>query len=173
MQTFRSYLHSTPRTLLFYFAVLIFLIATAISGLGYTFNSPAFLITGAVILIIWFVMIFICILPQTDLLLSKRMKLLKRGALIIFVSLFVLGVGDAVTFGIIVPRLEMNQRLYDDFRQVIAGWKDSYIYSDATALSQQAVENLLKGQNPYAQANCWRSRSVTAFNLTLVSEYIA
>ena len=146
-------LYSTPRTLLFYFAVVTLLIASAISGAGFVLNSPAFLITGSVVLIIWFVMIFASVLPQTDIALSKRMNQLKQGALIIFISLFVLGLVEAVVIVILVPHFIQNQNISSDFRQLMTEVKDGYEYNDATALSQQAIENLLHGQNPYAHAN--------------------
>ena len=146
-------LYSTPRTLLFYFAVATQLIASAISGSGFVLNNSPLLLLGCVVLIIWFVMIFAVILPQTDNALSKRINQLKQGALIIFISLFVLGLVEAVAVVILVPRLMQNQNISSDFRQLMSGLKEVYEYNDATALSQQAVENLLNGQNPYAHAN--------------------
>ena len=148
-----SYLHSTPRTLLFYFAVLILLIASGISGVGFALNSPIFLLAGFGIWIIWFVIIFACVLPQTDITLCNKTKLLKRGALIIFVTVFLCGLVESVGTVIFVPRLIKDQNISADFRQVMTEWKDGFQYTDATALSQQAVENMLNGRNPYAHAN--------------------
>ncbi len=149
----RINLYSSPRALLFYVAVAIQLIASAISGSGFVLNNSPLLLLGCVVWIIWFVTIFAVILPQTDNALGNRINELKHGALIIFISLFVLGLAEAGAVGILVPRITQNQNISVDFRQLISGLKEVYQYNDATALSQQAAENLLKGQNPYAHAN--------------------
>ena len=104
IKSLNAYLYSTPRTLLFYFAVVIQLIASAISSAGFVLNNSTLLLLGCIVWIIWFVMIFAVILPQTDIALSKRINQLKQGALIIFISLFILGLGEAVAVAILLPR---------------------------------------------------------------------
>ena len=146
-------MESTPRTLLFYFAVMTLLSASAICGAGFVLNDSPLLIIGCAIWIIWFMMIFAVVLPKTDDALSKRMTQLKKGAQIIFVSLFVLGLAEAIAIGTIFPHLMQNQNISGNFRQLLNGLKEVYEYNDGTALSQQAVENLLDGKNPYAHAN--------------------
>ena len=153
IKSLNAYLYSTPRTLLFYFAVLTQLIASGISSAGFVLNNSALLLIGCVVWIIWFVMIFKVILPQTDIALGKRINQLKQGALIIFISLFILGLGEGVAVAILLPRIIQDPNTSSDFRQLMTGLKEVYEYNDATALSQQAVENLLKGQNPYTHAN--------------------
>ena len=153
IKPFSFSLDPTPRTLLFYFAVVIQLLSVAISGLSFGLNSPIFFIAGTVVLIIWFVVIFAGALPQTDIVLRERMDQLKRGALIIFISLFVVGLLDAAVIIILIPRFIQNQNISSDFRQLMNEVEDGYRYNDASALSQQAIENLLNGQNPYAHAN--------------------
>ena len=148
-----SYLHPTPRILLFYFAVVILLLSTVIFSLGFILNNSAILITGSIILLIWFITIFISLLPETDVFLSKRLNQLKRGALIIFIFLFVAGLLGAVTIGILIPHVIQNKNISSDLRQLLTGVQRDYGYNDGTTLSQQAVENLLKGLNPYAHAN--------------------
>ena len=153
IKSYKAYLYSTPRTLLFYFAVVIQLIASAVSSSGFVLSSPPLLIIGFLIWIMWFVMIFAVILPQTDVILSQRINQLKKGALVIFITLVVLGVGEAAGIVILAPRIIRNPSTSTDFRQLMIGLKEVYEYNDATALSQQAVENLLKGQDPYTHAN--------------------
>jgi hypothetical protein len=98
-------------------------------------------------------MIFKVIMPQTDHVLSKRINQLKKGASIIFITLVILGLGEAIGISVLTPRIMRNQNISSDFRQLMTGLKEVYEYNDATALTQQAVENLLKGENPYAHAN--------------------
>jgi hypothetical protein len=133
--------------------VVIQLIASAVSSSGFVLSSPPLLIIGFLIWIMWFVMIFAVILPQTDVILSQRINQLKKGALVIFITLVVLGVGEAAGIVILAPRIIRNPSTSTDFRQLMIGLKEVYEYNDATALSQQAVENLLNGQDPYTHAN--------------------
>ena len=84
---------------------------------------------------------------------AKRINQLKKGALVIFITLVVLGVGEAAGIVILAPRIIRNPSTSTDFRQLMIGLKEVYEYNDATALSQQAVENLLNGQDPYTHAN--------------------
>ena len=153
IKSFSSSLYSTPRTLLFFYAVVILLLSTVIFSFGFILNSPAILIAATVILFIWFVTIFLSLLPQTDVVLSNRMHQLKRGALIIFLSLFVGGLLVAVTVGILIPDVIQNRNTSGDLRQLLTGVQRDYGYNDGTILSKQAVENLLHGENPYAHAN--------------------
>ena len=153
LKSINAYLYSTPRTLLFYFAVVTQLVASAISSSGFVLNSPPLLLIGLLVWIIWFVMIFKVIMPQTDHVLSKRINQLKKGASIIFITLVILGLGEAIGISVLTPRIIRNQYISSDFRQLMTGLKEVYEYNDATALTQQAVENLLKGENPYAHAN--------------------
>jgi hypothetical protein len=146
IKSINAYLYSTPRTLLFYFAVVTQLIASAISSSGFVLNSPPLLLIGLFVWIIWFVMIFKVIMPQTDHVLSKRINQLKKGAVIIFFTLVILGVGEAVGISVLTPRIMRNQNISADFRQLMTGLKEVYEYNDATALTQQAVENLLKAR---------------------------
>jgi len=148
-----SYLQASPRTLLFYFTVVILLLSTVIFSLGFILNNSAILITGSIILLVWFIAIFISVLPQTDTFLSTRLNQLKRGALIIFVFLFVAGLLGAATIVILVPHVIQDKNISSDLHQLLTGVQRDYGYNDGTTLSQQAVENLLKGQNPYAHAN--------------------
>jgi hypothetical protein len=148
-----SMLYSTPRTLLFFYAVLILLLSTVIFSFGFVLNIPALLITASVILLIWFVVIFISLLPRTDVILQNQMRRLKRGALIIFSALFIIGVLVAVMVGIIIPHAIQNKNTSRDLRQLLTGVQRDYGYNDGTILSKQAVENLLHGKNPYDHAN--------------------
>jgi hypothetical protein len=148
-----SKIYSTPRTLLFFYAVLILLLSTVIFSFGFVLNIPALLIVATMTLLIWFVVIFISLLPRTDIILQNQMHRLKRGALIIFSALFVIGFLVAVMVSIIIPHAIQNRNTSRDLRQLLTGVQRDYGYNDGTILSKQAVENLLHGKNPYAHAN--------------------
>jgi hypothetical protein len=144
---------ATPRTLLFYFTVLILLLSVAISELGFALNNPIFPVAGTVVLALWFITIFTAILPKTNIALAKHTKQLKRGALIIFILLLLIGLSEAAIIISVIPGLINNQNISGDFHQLLMEVEDGYKYNDASALSQQAVESLLHGQNPYARSN--------------------
>ena len=143
----------TPRIILFYYAVMTLLITSGISAAGFVLNNSLVLLVGFIFWIIWFILIFVILMPQTEQFLSERFRQLKRGALIIFIFVFVLGLFEGISAAVFFPRLIQDNKIPGDFRSLLTGLKEVYQYNDATALSQQAVENLLKGGNPYAHAN--------------------
>ena len=143
----------TPRIILFYYAVMTLLITSGISAAGFVLNNSLVLLVGFIFWIIWFILIFVILMPQTEQFLSERFRQLKRGALIIFIFVFVLGLFEGISAVVFFPRLIQDNKIPGDFRSLLTGLKEVYQYNDATALSQQAVENLLKGENPYAHAN--------------------
>jgi len=101
-------------------------------------NIPALLIVATLALLLWFVVIFISLLPRTDVILQNQMRRLKRGALIIFSALFVIGVLVAVMVGIIIPHAIQNRNTSRDLRQLLTGVQRDYGYNDGTILSKQA-----------------------------------
>ena len=62
--------------------------------------------------------------------------MLKRGALIIFSALFVIGVLVAVMVGIIIPHAIQNKNTSRDLRQLLTGVQRDYGYNDGTILSK-------------------------------------
>ena len=149
----KFHMEHTPRIILFYYAVMVLLITSGISSAGFVLNNAPLLLAGFLLWIIWFVVIFAVLLPHTDQILSKRIGQLERGALIIFIVLFILGLVEGVSAAVFFPQVIQNNNISSDFRQLITGLQEVYQYNDGTALSQQAAENLLNGQNPYAHAN--------------------
>jgi hypothetical protein len=153
VKSISRHLESTPQALLFFFAVLIQLIASGVSGAGWVINNTALLIIGFFLWILWFVLIIIVVSSCSNTILNRGIKVLKRGALTIFITLFALGILEAIAVTTTLPNVIKNQHIPNDLRQALNGLTESYQYNDATALTQQAVENLLAGKNPYANAN--------------------
>lgn len=148
-----SYLNPTPRILLFYFAAFTLLAASAVSSIGFVLYNPVWLITGCIIWVIWFLVIFIAIMPGTDNALSHRLNQLKQGALIIFITLLTLGLIEILTLTVLLPRLMPGENSPGNFGFLMENFKSVTQYNDGTVLIQQAAENLLDGKNPYAHAN--------------------
>jgi hypothetical protein len=148
-----SYLDATPRQLLFFFAVPTLLLSVLVAGMAYVWNKPVYFIAGTIILALWFLMTFAAATPKTDVTLKPRLNAMKRGALSIFIVLFAAGIIEVVVMGFMVPHLIQNQNVSGNFKQLLPQTVDAYRYNDSSALSQQAVESVLKGKNPYANAN--------------------
>jgi hypothetical protein len=147
-----------PRYMLFFLAVVVQLIASALSGVGYSVHAAAYWMVGLVFWLVWFFLMFLIIRPQTDNLLQRWGGALKRWAVIIFISLLFLGVAEAVLLGFFTSRF-LDDGINNGTDEVIAQLYGGYRYNDGTALCQQAAENLLAGKEPYANANI-----VTAFS---------
>jgi len=148
-----DYLDATPRTLLYFYAVVILLLSTVIFSFGFVLDIPVILVSATIILLLWFALVFVSLLPQTDVILASRKHQIRRGALIIFLFLFVAGLLVGTTVGIIIPHAIQNKNTSHDLRQLLTGVQRDYGYNDGTILSKQAVENLLHGNNPYSNAN--------------------
>ena len=147
------HIHPTPRILLFFIAVIIKLLASALSAIGFVLNNSALLIAGTIIWLIWFAVLFMIAVPRIDRLLQKQMRWLKPAALTIFTVLFVLGLVFLITltsYGLGVFQVD---RLGEKPTKLVASFENVFAYNDATALCHQATENLIEGDNPYANAN--------------------
>jgi hypothetical protein len=147
-----------PRYFLFFLAVLVQLTASALSGIGYSVKGSAFWVAGLVVWLLWFFIMFLIIRPQTDNLLQRFNGFLRRGAITIFIALFIVGVAEAVILGIFTPYF-LDDGVNGGVDEVVQQLYGGFHYNDGTALSQQAAENLLAGKDPYSNSNI-----VTAFS---------
>ena len=141
-----------PRALLYYWIIVVQLAASAISGIGYVLQSPRWYLGGAFIWVAWFLLMFQMVRPSPDGLLERRRRGVRRGAFAIFITLFSLGVLEAVTFAVIYP-VVFHKHHGGSVNDVMVGFKEVFQYNDGDILVQQAGENLLAGKNPYAHAN--------------------
>ncbi len=151
--SFLYQIESTPRTLLFYYAILVQLTASAISGTGFVLNNGLCYIIGTLVWTVWFVLIFIVLRPETDCRLRQHDTFLKRSAFSIFTGLFILGIAEVIIISLLLPVYLKNAQPETPFTQLMVGLDHVFEYNDGTALAQQAAENLLAGKNPYAHAN--------------------
>ncbi len=142
-----------PRALLYYAGIVIQLIASAISGIGFLLENQAWFLGGAIAWAIWFVIMFIMVRPATDWKLLPGAGILERGGIALFAVLFTLGVLEILMLTILYPRVIENSDIPGEFGEVISGLERTFDYNDSTVLIQQASENLLEGKNPYAHAN--------------------
>lgn len=147
------HIHPAPRILLFFIAVVIKLLASALSAIGFVWNNSALLIAGTIIWTIWFVVLFMIAIPQTDKLLQKQMHRLKIAALAIFTGLFVLGLVLIIAITSYGTGVFQVEKLGEKPAQLATSFESVFAYNDATALCHQATDSLIEGDNPYANAN--------------------
>ncbi len=147
------HIRPTPRIMLFFVAVLFKLVASALGGIGFVWNSSALMIIGSVVWLIWFAILFLIAMPQTDRLLQNQMRWLKPAALTISVIFLVTGLVLLVTISSFGLGAFQVDRLGEKPAQLITSFENVFAYNDATALCHQATETLIDGNNPYAEAN--------------------
>jgi hypothetical protein len=149
---FLANLQASPRVWLFFSVLLVGLLASGISGVGFVLSDPYFLISGTVIWAGWFVLIFLVAMPRIDHKLEKYQTLLKRLAISVSILLLTLGTAEMIALVSFHSVFTQSQNL-GGLGQSLRALEHGFHYNDATALAHQATENLIQGKNPYAHAN--------------------
>jgi hypothetical protein len=147
-----SGLQTHPRAWLFFAVLTVELIASIISGVGFTTDNPAFLLSGTIIWMGWFILLFLMVVPNIDNFWHRHLTWMKRGAIALFILLLITGIAEAA------GTLSLNSlfTLGQDggkFRRSVQALEQSFQYNDATTLTHQAAENFIQGKNPYAKSN--------------------
>jgi hypothetical protein len=143
----------TPRIMLFFVAVLIELAASATSAAGFVLNNSLLLIVGIGAWLCWFAILFVIAMPGADRFLSRQMGRLKHGALVIFAILLLVGLGEILVMPLVDLEPLLSDRLEEKPARLLVSLERVFAYNDATALTHQATENFIDGNNPYATAN--------------------
>jgi len=144
---------STPRTNLFFIALLLKIIASALSAIGFVLLSPVFSISGSAVWLLFFAVLVVVASPSVDIYLADRMRWLKPAAVVIIIVFCVIGLFVLVlasTIGLSAIKADKPQ---GEISRLMTSLDKIFGYNDATALSHQAAENLLEGKNPYAASN--------------------
>jgi len=104
--------------------------------------------------LIWFVVLFLMVMPSTDRWLTPFLKRLKWAAVIIGVVLVLIGIVEIVGVNLLeTGRIETELKglqTADALRQRLG-------YSDGTALIHAAGEELIEGENPYSGVDVYES----------------
>ncbi len=143
-------IEAKPRILLFYFAIFVQLLGLAAGTLALDFGLQGFWLASTIIYLLWFILMFAILHPETDKLLNNASGRLKSCALVIIVIMILSGLVEIAAF------TAFNTGASDGgggFGRLIDTFRDGFKYNDSTALCQQATENLLQGRNPYAYSN--------------------
>jgi hypothetical protein len=149
---FISSVDTEPRIQLFFYAIIIQLLGLTISGFGYYISANPFWLIGSFIYIVWFLMMFAILHPQTGNYLKSKNISLKRGTISIIVIMCIVIIGEIVLLALPVANSDSNAEK-GTLEEMILSLQNAFTYTDSTALTVQAVENLLEGKNPYAHSN--------------------
>ena len=144
---------ATPRVNLFFIAVLLKIVASALSAVGFVLLNPGFSISSTVVWLVFFVVLFLVALPPVDVYLAERLRWLKPAALTITGIFCVIGIlllVLATTYGLANIKSDKPE---GEISRLMVSLDNVFGYNDATALSHQAAKNLLEGENPYATSN--------------------
>ena len=144
---------ASPRLLLFFIVIIIKLIASALSAIGFVLHNGVIMITGTVAWLGCFVTLFMVAVPAADRLLQKYSRFLKNTALTIVIVILTAGILLTlimVTVGLTSVQADNPEGIWS---QIFVSFDNVFKYNDATALSHQAAENVLNGKNPYAESN--------------------
>jgi hypothetical protein len=149
---FVNEIDTEPRIQLFFYAIFIQLIGLSVSGFGYYISPNPFWLIGSFIYILWFLIMFATMHPQTERFLLDKKPALKRGTISIIVVMLVIIIGEIVLLALPVSN-STGSTENNPLEASIASLQEAFTYTDSTALTVQAVENLLEGKNPYAYSN--------------------
>jgi hypothetical protein len=145
--------HATPRILLFFIAILIKIVASALAAIGFVFSNSALMIAGTAVWLIWFAVLLLIAVPAADRFLRNQMRWLKPTALTIFIVFFTLGLGLLGVVTTIGLSSFQTDQPDGKMSQLLASFDRVFAYNDATALTHQAADNAIDGKNPYAESN--------------------
>ena len=129
------------------------LLSMLASGLAFNYRSAPFALTGMLLAVAWLGLLVLIALPQTDTILVGAHRWLRPLGKTLMMCLLAAGV---IEFGAILdmtlgtPGNGILGEATPEFMESIPG---DMAYSDSDAMLYQAVDNLLKGKNPYAEAN--------------------
>ncbi|AKG53880.1 hypothetical protein DGWBC_1228 [Dehalogenimonas sp. WBC-2] len=148
----------TPRVSLFFISLIAKAAYSALSGDSFS-ASQTKSAWGVLFWILWFVMLWLVTLPQTDIYFerfSRQLKFVARSSVIVSAVVCIAIAGSY--FGLKADIIHAA-----DFPEPIGSLFSSLEtqprYSDGAALTFQATESIINGENPYAQSNV-----VTAMN---------
>ncbi len=144
---------ATPRIYLFFPAIVIKLVASAVSAVGFVEESGLYYLIGMLLWFVWCGLLWLIALPRTDDCLRRFQKPLRTTALVLMAVLAVFGLlelSGAFTTGLDDIGVDV---FGPNSRELLGALNHSFAYNDATALCHQAVDNMLDGLNPYAAAN--------------------
>ncbi len=148
-----SWNRATPRINLFFVSLLFQIMGSALSAVGFVLASAAFSVSGTVVWLAFFAVLFMVASPGVDVYLKDRLHWVKTAAVTIAIVFCVTALLLLVFVSIVEFKHINFNKSAGELPLLMASFKEVFGYNDSTALSQQAAVNLLEGKNPYTDAN--------------------
>jgi hypothetical protein len=151
----KSWFHPVPpaRVMLIFPAILVLLLAMLAGALALTYGNQILAVTGVVLGIVWMGLLILVALPQTDGWRAGTKRWFKPLATAIMVFLVLAGLVELMALTATGLGTKTGGILGESTPRFLAFISHDLSSSDAVALLTQAVDNLLDGKNPYANAN--------------------
>jgi hypothetical protein len=142
-----------PRIMLIFPTILIMLFSMWAGALALNYNSDAFAVVGIILGVIWIGLLALVALPQTDRWLAGMQRWFKPLAATLMVVLVFAGAVELLALVATGLGTTGGGILGGSTPKFLAYISHDLSSSDAVALLDQAVDNVLSGKNPYAEAN--------------------
>jgi hypothetical protein len=145
--------HATPRIHLFFLAIFIKIVASALSAIGFVLRNACYQIAGVVVWLVFLAVLFFVAVPTVDIRLQSYQHILRTASVTIITVFCIIGVvllALATTIGLTSIGAAQPE---GDLSHLMVSLDNIFGYNDGTALAHQAAENVLHGRNPYADAN--------------------
>ena len=130
----------TPRVALFFISIPFKFLAIYLGYAGVQNGHILLIVFSLISWIFWFTLVFAMASNNADGMLTKQLERLKRTATFIMAGLFILCVTGILLF------MALHVNLINQIEELFA-------FNDSAALTHQALENLLNGDNPYKASN--------------------
>ncbi|MFC2000530.1 hypothetical protein ACFLXE_07260 [Chloroflexota bacterium] len=138
-----------PRLSLIIFALPLQMLAESLYWIYGRPGNISIIVFTISLWLVWFSLVFSTAIPAVDRVLHYYRRRLHLAAVAIIVLLAFVGIGEAVGIHLVNTGVVAKEELPVD----LAKATERFRYNDATALGHQASEELLNGENPYANAN--------------------
>ena len=134
-----------PRLLLIFFALAFQTVGVAITWFAWNTDNTHNLFLVSISFsawLLWFLLVFLMAVPNSDNLLRAHIGKLRRGAMLIAALLILASIGEVVAIQLVNAGAVSERTSPDEVTEVFS-------YGDDTAAIHQAAEHLLNGDNPY------------------------
>ena len=138
-----------PRLSLIIFALPLQILAESLYWIYGRHGNLSIVVFTISLWLVWFSLIFLTAIPAVDRMLRYYRRRLHLAAVAIIVLLAFVGIGEIVGLHLMNTGVVTEEELPADLVEAT----ERFRYNDATALGHQASEELLNGENPYANAD--------------------
>ncbi len=142
-----------PRILLIFPAIFVMLMSMLAGVLAFSYDNDALAVVGVALGLLWIGLLVLVALPQTNRWLAGMQSWFKQLATMFMIVLVFAGLVELLALGATNLGTTGGGVLGASTPKFLAYISHDLSSSDAVALLDQAVDNVLHGKNPYAHSN--------------------